>query len=90
MNAANEDVRSILRGWILQTNRAVAPDALRDDTPILEERIVTSVDVMDLILLIEELRGATIDVERLDPAALRDIDSICAAFFAPRGDVDDR
>ena len=69
---------------------SVARDALRDDTPILEERIITSADVMELILVIEELRGSAIDVERLDPVALRSIDSICRSFFAAEVVADGR
>jgi acyl carrier protein len=78
-------IRATLRTWILEANGVIAPGALRDDTPILEDRVLTSVDIVELIVLIEELSGAAIDIERLDPAAFRDIDSIYGAFFAPAG-----
>ena len=83
-------VRATLREWIVEANGSIAPVVLRDDTPILEERILTSVDVVELIVLIEELSGVPIDVERLDPSAFRDIDSIYGAFFAPSGVADGR
>jgi len=83
-------VRATLREWIVEANGSIAPVALRDDTPILEERILTSVDVVELIVLIEELSGAPIEVERLDPAAFRDIDSIYGAFFASTEAVNGR
>lgn len=76
------DPRARLRDWILTANRGLAAASLRDDTPILEDGIITSMDVMELIFLLEELRGAEIDVEQLDPAALRSIDSMCRTFFA--------
>ena len=75
-------IRRTLRTWVAHTNGEIAAEALRDDTPILEHGIITSLDAVELILLLEELRGAPIDVERLDPASLRDIDSIWRAFFA--------
>jgi len=73
------DFRAALREWILQHGK-VAPAELLDDTPIIERRIVSSVQVMDLILFLEELRGAPIDVERLKPGAFRSIDVITANF----------
>lgn len=87
---SEHEVRSLLRQWILRTNGELAAAELRDDTPILELGIITSVDVMELILLIEDLRGAGLDIEQLDPAALRDIDSMWRAFFAPAGGSDGR
>ncbi len=72
--------RQGLRTWVLQ-NGKVAPAELGDDTPIIERRIVTSLQVMDLILYLEELRGSPIDVEGLKPGAFRSIDVIVANFF---------
>jgi len=73
------EFRAALRGWILEHGQ-IAPAELHDDTPLIERRVVTSVQVMDLILFLEELRGATIDVESLKPGAFRSIDVIVAGF----------
>lgn len=77
-------IRARLRDWITRTNGGLADGDLRDDTPIFEDGIITSVDAMELIFVIEELRGAEIDVARLDPASLRSIDSMCGSFFSAR------
>jgi len=77
------EVRTALRDWIVKTSGKVQPADVADDTPILERRIVKSLDVMDLILFLEELRGAPIDVEKLKPGVFRDIDAIWQNFFAP-------
>ena len=82
---AEHELRAILRAWILRTNGELGVSELRDDTPILETGIITSLDAMELILLLEDLRGAPIDVQQLDPAALRTIDSMYRAFFAHSG-----
>jgi acyl carrier protein len=79
------EVRTALRAWVVKTNGKVTATDVADDTPILERRIVKSLDIMDLILFLEELRGAPIDVEKLRPGVFRDIDAIWKNFFGPPG-----
>ena len=76
------EVRTALRAWIVRTRGKVRQKDLADDTPILERRIVKSLDIMDLILFLEELRGLPIDVEALKPGVFRSIDAIWTNFFA--------
>lgn len=75
------DVKDALRESIARLSGKVNASALADDTPILERRIITSLQVMDLILELESLKGSPIDVERLKPGAFKDIASIYAAFW---------
>ena len=75
------EIRHALRDWVVRTNGKVAPNEIQGDTPILERRIVKSLDVMDLILFLEELRGRPIDVEKLKPGVFRNIDAIWENFF---------
>jgi len=75
------EIRAALRDWVVRTNGQVSPADVRDDTPILERRIVKSLDLMDLILFLEELRGRPIDVEALKPGVFRSIDAIWTNFF---------
>lgn len=81
----NLEFRKALRDWMVRTSGKVRADELADDTPILELRIITSVQVMDLILFIEETTGAGVDVERLKPGAFRDINAIVARFGGEHG-----
>lgn len=75
------EIRQRLRAWIVNRARD-KPDDLRDDMPILENGILTSLDVVELILFIENLRGgAEVSAEDLEPSAFRDIDSIYRSFF---------
>ncbi len=78
--------RQSLRDWIRDHGKLGGAE-LADDTPIIERRIVTSLQVMDLILHLEELRGSPIDVEGLKPGSFRSIDAIVAHFFAGSSDV---
>ena len=79
------EIRKTLRDWVVRTNGKITAAEVLDDTPILERRIVKSLDIMDLILFLEELRGAPIDVEKLRPGVFRDIDAIWKNFFGPPG-----
>ena len=74
------EARSALREWIVKTSGRVGVEDLRDDTPILEQRILTSLHVLDLLLFLEKLTGRNIDPERLKPGAFRDLDTICRNF----------
>jgi acyl carrier protein len=77
------EIKDLLRAWIV--NRAKSkPDSLTDDMPVLELGILSSLDIVELILHIERLRdGAEVEVDSLEPAAFRNINSMYSAFFAP-------
>ena len=75
------EIRATLRDWVVRTNGKITAAEVLDDTPILERRIVKSLDIMDLILFLEELSGRPIDVEKLKPGVFRSIDAIWENFF---------
>jgi acyl carrier protein len=77
------EIRGQLRDWIF--NRAKhKPASLTDDTPLLDKGVLTSLDIVELVLFIERLRGgAEVAVEDLDPAAFHNVNAMYAAFFAP-------
>lgn len=75
------EARRAVREWILAATPDADPAGLTDTTPIIEERYLTSLQITDLILFIEDLRGVTVDVEELTPGTFRDIDTICRTFF---------
>ena len=70
-----------LRAWILEHGRRIEPSELTDETPLLEQRILTSLQLADLLLFLEELRDAPVDVERMTGAAFRDLGSMVKAFL---------
>jgi hypothetical protein len=73
--------RARLHEWVVKQNRRVLPGSVADDTPLLENRIVTSLQIMDLILFIERLRGAPMDVRLIKPGSFRSIDAIMTHCF---------
>ena len=76
------EVRAHLARWVAERSQRVLAEEISGDTPILERRLITSVQVMDLILEIEQLSGKSIDVSRLKPGVFKDIDTIYRNFFA--------
>jgi acyl carrier protein len=82
MRMTEAEIRKHLRAWIISRAKH-KPAQLPDDLPILERGILTSLDVVELIVYIERLRGGNeVPTEALEPAAFRDIDSMVRAFFA--------
>ena len=65
------DVRSALRAWVADRNPGLDPGTLTDQTPLISTRLVTSLHVVELLLLIEELRAAPVDPRSLAPGAFR-------------------
>lgn len=49
--------------------------------PILDEGLLTSLDIVEFILFIESLRDAEVDVEAIEPDVFTNIDSLIEAFF---------
>jgi acyl carrier protein len=78
--SAPSEPRTAVRRWLAAHARCAA--RIEDDTPILDLRIIDSLKVLELVLLVEELTGRPVAVEQLVPSSFRDVDSICATFFA--------
>jgi len=74
--------RQRIREWIMLEGRVASRD-LQDDTPLLQDRLITSFQLVELILYLESLRGRPIDEARLVPGCFRDIDTIARNFLEP-------
>ena len=55
-------------------------DTVGDETPLLEERVITSFDVMDLMLHLERVTGQCIRRTQLVPGSFRDVRTIARVF----------
>jgi hypothetical protein len=56
---------------------------LSDTTPLIKERVITSFEVLDLILYLEKARGRPITRTQLVPGSFRDIRTIARVFLSP-------
>lgn len=71
-----------LRGWILERAGA-PPERLTDDEmPILDEGLLSSLDIVEFILFIESLRGEEVDIENIEPEVFTNLRTLYEAFFA--------
>ena len=75
------EIREALRDWIVKTNGKIQPEQLNDETPIIEQRLISSLQVMDLIFFIEKLSNKSIEVESLKVGVFRSINAIYDTFF---------
>lgn len=79
---SDETLKAALKDWIAKKSGGKVTVAdLKDDTPIIEQRIISSLQVMDLILHLERLRGKPVEVESLKPGAFSTVAAIHANFF---------
>ncbi len=74
-----------IREWILARNPKVDSAVLGDDTPLLEQKILSSIQIMDLILYLEHLQGRPVDIDQVQPENFHSLNTIHAAFFAAAG-----
>ena len=79
--SSKRDVIDELRGWIAAKNGAIQPSQIADDTPLVSSGLLTSLQVVEFLAFIEELRGSPLELEELSPRTLRDLASIRRAFF---------
>ena len=61
-----------VRGCLAQIKPDMNLDTVGDDTPLLEERVITSFDVVDLMLHLERASGQSISRTQLKPGSFRD------------------
>jgi hypothetical protein len=79
------DSRAQLVEWVLERGNGLTRETLAGDTPLLERRHLTSLQLPELLLLLEALRDAPIDVTKLCAGDLRDINTICERYLGDAG-----
>ncbi len=81
MITATPTRKARLRTWILEHGKRIDAADLHDDTPLLERRILTSLQLADLLLFLEELRDAPVDLEGITGSSFRDLGSMVRSFL---------
>lgn len=83
MNRA--DAETLLLEWMRAHSRAVPAAELQVDTPLIQRGVITSLQLAELILFIEQAGGRPIDVARLVPGTFHSVATIAARFFEAAG-----
>jgi len=76
------ELRQALRAWVRCHATVEVPESFDDATPLITTRYLTSLQVAELLLYVEELRDRSLDVSTLRPGVFRDIDTVYATFLA--------
>ena len=82
MPMQESEVRNKLRDWIVKHAKTPPSAGFNDQTQLLDDGILSSLDIVEFVLFIESLRGEDVDVDDIEPEVFTSIDSLHAAFFA--------
>lgn len=82
MSAGEAELRDALRRWVRDHSPAPVGHDFTDTTPLIASGHLTSLQVTDLLLFVEELRQEPLDPASLRPGVFRDVDTIYATFLA--------
>jgi acyl carrier protein len=72
-----------VRDCLLAIKPGLDLEAVSDTTPLLKERVISSFDVLELILYLEKASGRPISRTQLVPGSFRDIQTIARVFLSP-------
>jgi acyl carrier protein len=75
------EIRDCLRDWIRERAQGRLNGELTDESPLLDLGLLSSLDVTELILYVEHLKGDEVDVEALEPGLLTNINTLYRGFF---------
>lgn len=81
------DARARVRNCLAAVKPVIDLDALGDETPLLASRVITSFDLLELILHLEQARGAPILRDELAPGSFRDVATIARVFLRDGDDA---
>ncbi|MCI0504564.1 MAG: hypothetical protein L0Z73_00495 [Gammaproteobacteria bacterium] len=76
-----QEIKTKLSAWVAGQSSGYHADSVPFDLRIIEQRIITSVQIMELILFLEHLRGEPINPMQIKPGAFSTINSIYQHFF---------
>ena len=79
--APEGEVKAQLRAWIVKQAKKPVGKDFGNDTALLQKGILTSLDIVEFVLFIENLRGTEIDPDAIEPEAFTSVNSIYTVFF---------
>ena len=83
-NMSESEIRDHLREWIVSHAKSKpAAGDVTDQTHLLETGLLSSLDIVEFVLFIEELRGDEVDTDEIEPEVFTSIDTLYDSFFRP-------
>src|SRR5690349_8262421 len=77
-----DEIMSGIRRWLLAKHPSLSERGIGDDEDLVDTGILSSLELVEFLLFLEDERGAPILVERLDPESIRTLNRIYRSFFA--------
>jgi hypothetical protein len=77
------EARAALRTWVLGRAKDLDDETFTDSTALFEGRHLRSVHLPELLLVLERLRGAPIEVEQVSPENFSTIDAMMNLVSEP-------
>lgn len=81
-----QEIRVRLREWVLAHSKTAGGEAFSDQTHLLETGMLSSLDIVELVLFIEELRGEDIETDDIEPEVFTSVDTLWEGFFGLRAE----
>lgn len=78
---SKNETKNLIKNWILDMNNSLKSEDVSYDTPILEKKLISSLQVMDLILYLEKLKKGAISLDNMKPESFQNINSIYSSFI---------
>ncbi len=83
MNA--NQAREAIKDWVLTKTKKITREELTWQTPLIETRLVTSLQLMELLVKIEAMREAPLNLENLKPGTFNTIETMVRTFWGDEG-----
>lgn len=81
MTLPTDRARRAVRECLAAVRPQIDLDAFDDETPLLANRIITSFDLLELILHLERASGRPIARSQLEPGSFRDVATLARVFL---------
>ncbi|WNC67503.1 hypothetical protein RI845_13370 [Thalassotalea nanhaiensis] len=75
------EAEKLVRQCLQRVNSSTDFNSISNATPLLENRLITSFQVLDLLLLLEQSSGNRIVIEQLTPGCFKTISIIANTFY---------
>lgn len=75
------DIRQALRDWVVKTHGKIRPEDVHDDTPLIVRGLISSLQILDLLLFLEHLSGKPLTIDNLQAGVFRNINTLYQHFF---------
>lgn len=76
------DIKLKIKDWIVTKNGTIEASQVQDDTRILEEKLISSLQLMDLILFLGRLKGSPIDMSKSKQGSFSSVNDMYDTFLA--------